>query len=146
MEKTMTSSSPLTPHGPGFRFVDSIQVIEPGKKIIATLWLNPELPFFKDHFPGNPLMPGVLLIEAGAQSAGCAWGSAPHLSHPEHYFLARVLQFSIRAPALPHQTLTIQATLERDFGNLGQFQIIIHESHNEIAQGVIILSRSLQHP
>ena len=51
----------LTPHGPGFSFLDTLAVVEPGKRARGTKWLDPKSAFFADHFPGNPLMPGVLL-------------------------------------------------------------------------------------
>ena len=62
----------LTPHGPGFSFLDSFEILEPGKRGRGRKWLNPKLAFFADHFPGNPLMPGVLLVECAAQAAGAA--------------------------------------------------------------------------
>src|ERR1039457_2659280 len=63
----------LTPHGPGFSFIDSFEIIESQKRGRGRKWLDPAAPFFADHFPGNPLMPGVLLIECAAQAAGVLW-------------------------------------------------------------------------
>ena len=85
----------LTPHGPGFSFLDSFEIIEPRKRGRGRKWLDPAAPFFADHFPGNPLMPGVLLIECAAQAAGVLWRPSGGA------FLAAVSQFRFRKPVLP---------------------------------------------
>lgn len=137
------NTSSFTPHGPGFQFVDSLEVLEKGKKVRTQKKLHPDLPFFKDHFPDEPLFPGVFFIESGAQAAGCVWGSVSTSDQHERYAVARVQQFQIKRPAFPNQTLVIEATLEKDFGNLGQFQIEIFIDDQIIAQGTIVLSRTI---
>lgn len=127
----------LTPHGPGFSFVDSFEVIEIGKRGRGLKWLDPAAPFFADHFPGNPLMPGVLLVECAAQTAGALW------QQPGAAFLAAVTQFRFIKPVLPDQTLEIEATLEKDFGALAQFEAILRVNSEVVAQGRLTLSRAL---
>ena len=56
------------PHRPPFLFVDGVLELEIGKRILAYKDLRPEEYFFTGHFPGNPIMPGVLQIEALAQA------------------------------------------------------------------------------
>jgi 3-hydroxyacyl-[acyl-carrier-protein] dehydratase len=126
----------LTPHGPGFSFVDSFELIEPGKRGRGRKWLDPAAPFFADHFPGNPLMPGVLLIECAAQTAGALW------RQPSVAFLAAVTQFRFIKPVLPNQTLEIEVTLEKDFGALAQFDAVLRVGPDVVAQGRLTLSRS----
>src|SRR5437762_11250594 len=102
------------PHGPGFSFVDTIEILEPGAAAKGYKWLDPALPIFKDHFPGRPLLPGVLLIEAAAQTAGCLW---PKRSSPDEaplLFLAQVQGFRLSKPVLPDQNLEIEVRLEKD--------------------------------
>ncbi len=134
---------PLTPHGPGFRFIDSFEVLETGKKLRATKWLSPDLPFFKDHFPGEPMMPGVLLIEAAAQAAGGIWDLRHETPQKLRYVLAQVNGFRVTRVVLPGQTIEITVTLERDFGSLGQFDAEITESGEEVARGKIVLSQKV---
>ena len=127
----------LTPHGPGFSFVDSYEIIEPGKRGRGSKWLDPALPFFADHFPGNPLMPGVLLVECAAQTAGALW------QKPGAAFLAAVTQFRFVKPVLPDQTLEIEVMLEKDFGALAQFEAVLRVGTEVVAQGRLTLSRAL---
>ncbi|MES2309816.1 MAG: hotdog domain-containing protein [Verrucomicrobiota bacterium] len=136
---------PYTPHGPGFQFIDHLTILEPGKKVKTKKWLDPQLSFFKDHFPGEPLMPAVLMIEAAAQAAGAVWGSMlDESAAPERYIVARILQFSFKEPVYPNQTLEIEATLDRNFGTLGQFSVQIFVANEIVAQGVVVMSRVLK--
>jgi 3-hydroxyacyl-[acyl-carrier-protein] dehydratase len=129
----------LTPHGPGFSFVDQFEIIESQKSGRGTKWLDPKSSFFKDHFPGNPLMPGVLLIECAAQAAGCLWQSGKDGS--SELRLVQVNQFRFKQAVLPGQTLRIEVILEKDFGSLAQFQSILSVDDVEVAAGNIMLGK-----
>ena len=130
-----------TPHGPGFQFIDSYEIEEVGLKIKAKKWLDPELPFFKDHFPGEPIMPGVLLIEAAAQAAGGLWSSIHGSGAPIRYVLAEVGPFRISRAVFPGQTIEIHVSLIRDFGSLAKFDTQIFESSHMVGKGEIVLSQ-----
>jgi 3-hydroxyacyl-[acyl-carrier-protein] dehydratase len=136
-----------TPHGPGFSFVDSFEILETAKVVRTKKWLDPKLAFFADHFPGHPLMPGVLLIESGAQAAGVLWGvnlpSDAPLQPKPHFALAQVLTFKLQRSVKPGQTIEVRAELERDFGSLAQFLVEIRESSEIVAGGRLVLSRGL---
>jgi len=62
----------IIPHRYPFLLVDKIIEIEPGKKAVGIKNVTANEPFFQGHFPGNPIMPGVLIVEALAQTAGIA--------------------------------------------------------------------------
>src|SRR3981081_3522538 len=62
----------LLPHRPPFRFVDAVDRLEPGKGIQAHYRVTGEEPFLAGHFPGNPVFPGVLQLEALAQAGAIA--------------------------------------------------------------------------
>jgi 3-hydroxyacyl-[acyl-carrier-protein] dehydratase len=68
------SSDPvdLLPHRPPFRFVDAVDELEPGVSIRARYRVTGDEPFLAGHFPGNPVFPGVLQLEALAQAGGIA--------------------------------------------------------------------------
>jgi len=131
----------LTPHGPGFSFLDRFEVSVPGKQGRGSKHLDPGLSFFADHFPGNPLMPGVLLIECGAQAAGALWASMQGADAPKHFILAQVVQFKIQAPVLPNQTLETEVILENEFGALAQFGVTLTVNQIEVARGRLVLSK-----
>ncbi|MGD0058113.1 MAG: 3-hydroxyacyl-ACP dehydratase FabZ family protein [Verrucomicrobiia bacterium] len=127
----------LTPHGPGFSFLDSFEILEPSKRGRGRKWLNPKAPFFADHFPGNPLMPGVLLVECAAQAAGVLW------QQPGVAYLAAVRDFRFRKPVLPGQTLDIDVTLEKEMGTFAQFDTVLRVGPTVVSQGKLTLSRAL---
>ncbi|MCX8118812.1 MAG: 3-hydroxyacyl-ACP dehydratase FabZ [Desulfobacterota bacterium] len=60
----------ILPHAFPFLLVDRILEIEPGKRIVGLKNVTYNEPFFPGHFPGQPIMPGVLILEAMAQTAG----------------------------------------------------------------------------
>jgi 3-hydroxyacyl-[acyl-carrier-protein] dehydratase len=62
----------LLPHGPEFRFVDAVEAFEPGASISATYRVTGSEPFLAGHFPGNPVFPGVIQLEALAQAGAIA--------------------------------------------------------------------------
>jgi 3-hydroxyacyl-[acyl-carrier-protein] dehydratase len=62
----------LLPHGPEFRFVDAVDAFEPGVSITARYRVTGDEPFLAGHFPGNPVFPGVIQLEALAQAGAIA--------------------------------------------------------------------------
>lgn len=134
-------TSALTPHGPGFSFLDEIVSVDTEqKKLIGQKRLDPSLPFFADHFPGQPLMPGVLLIEAAAQAAGALIGASRSSDSQERYFLAQVSDFRLRRPVLPGQVLEIEVSQEKDFGSLVSFNSVLKVAGNVVAKGRLTLN------
>ena len=131
----------FTPHGPGFSCLDAFDVTVAGREGRGRKRLDPGLPFFADHFPGQPLMPGVLLIECAAQSAGALWASTLEANAPAHFVLAQVVQFKLQQPVLPGETVETEVVLETCFGQLAQFAVTLRVNSVEVARGRIVLSQ-----
>jgi 3-hydroxyacyl-[acyl-carrier-protein] dehydratase len=131
----------LTPHGPGFSFLDAFEVTVADREGRGRKWLDPHLPFFSDHFPGQPLMPGVLLIECAAQTAGALWASTLAANAPAHFILAQVVQFKIQQPVRPGETVETEVVLDKTFGPLSQFDVTLRVNQIEVARGRLVLSQ-----
>jgi 3-hydroxyacyl-[acyl-carrier-protein] dehydratase len=131
----------LTPHGPGFSFLDAFTVTVGGREGVGQKWLDPSLSFFQDHFPGQPLMPGVLLIECAAQAAGALLASVLAPNVPMQFALAQVAQFKLQHPVGPGETVETHVVLDKIFARLAQFDVTLHVNGTEIARGRLVLSR-----
>lgn len=102
------------PHGPGFRFVDRVVACEPGVRGTFEVTLGAAHPILQAHFPGAPLVPGVVLIEALAQAAGCVWGVRGAR-------LAEVVRARFRAPVGPGVTVRLDVAQTHALGPLRRF-------------------------
>lgn len=132
----------LLPHGPEFRFIEQILRLEPGVSAEAIYRISGEEPFLKGHFPGQPLWPGVIMIEAIAQLGGVVAQSSPDYPRLADLRLTSVKNAKILGTAPPGATLTISASVEGRLGPLIQIRGSVREGENEIAQAVVALSGS----
>lgn len=106
------------PHGPAFRFVDDLQQLDPGHSAEGHYVVRGTEDFLSGHFPGHPLMPGVLLIEAVAQLGGVVAQSDPNIPPLQDLRLSAVQQGKIQGSAVPGETLTLRAAVEGRSGGL----------------------------
>ncbi len=108
------------PHGPEFRFVDRLLTLEPGKSGTGEYIVRGDEPFLKGHFPGHPLLPGVLLIEAIAQLAGTVAQSDPAIPPLAGLKLTAVRNAKILGTAAPGEVVQLSAEVLGRMGNLIQ--------------------------
>jgi 3-hydroxyacyl-[acyl-carrier-protein] dehydratase len=113
------------PHGPEFRFIDEIVALDPGKTGLATYRIRGDEPFLRGHFPGQPLFPGALLIEAGAQLAGVVAQADPSRKPLASLKLTAVRSAKILGSAVPGEILRIEAEVSGRMGALVQAQVEI---------------------
>jgi len=100
----------ILPHRPPFLFIDKILKISENS-ITGLKYVSPDEPYFKGHFPGRPVMPGVLQIEAMAQVGGVLVLST--FSDPENYltFFGRIENAKFKRPVEPGDTLIFELEL-----------------------------------
>ena len=109
----------MIPHRAPFLWIERVEELEPGVRCVAVKFVDPADPIFAGHFPANPILPGVLLIEAVAQTAGVMLGSAgPQVSGAAVALLAAVTRFKFLKTVTPGQTLRIETTKLTQVGQM----------------------------
>jgi 3-hydroxyacyl-[acyl-carrier-protein] dehydratase len=98
----------MIPHRPPFLWIDRVERLEPGVSCVSVKFVDPENPILAGHFPAKPILPGVLLIEAVAQTAGVMLGSAAPQGAGQLALLAAVNHFKFFKPVTPGQELRIE--------------------------------------
>jgi 3-hydroxyacyl-[acyl-carrier-protein] dehydratase len=133
-------SDPLSclPHGLSFRFIDRILEISPGERIVALKNVTSNEPHLQGHFPGNPIMPGVLLLEAMAQTAGLL------LPAGSSAFLAQIKEARFRRPIIPGDQIRIEATRLTGLGTLHRFEVKASVNGAPVAEAEIVLAVATQ--
>lgn len=106
------------PHGEGFRFVDALLTLVPGVSAEGTYLVRGDEAFLSGHFPGRPMVPGVILAEAVAQLAGIVAQTDPELPPMSDLRLAALRNVKILGAAVPGDELVIRAKLTGRMGNL----------------------------
>lgn len=107
------------PHRYPFLLVDRIIDIQPGESIVGIKNVTINEPFFQGHFPGQPIMPGVLIIEAMAQVAGIAAFSSG-MEGKAVYFMS-IEKAKFRRPVVPGDQLRLEIKVLQQRGNVWKF-------------------------
>lgn len=108
----------IIPHRYPFLMLDSIEELEPGVRALAKKCVSVNEPFFQGHFPGNPVMPGVLIIEALAQAGAAAILSKPEWKGKTAYF-AGIDKARFRRKVKPGDVLMLETTIIKVKGPIG---------------------------
>lgn len=99
----------ILPHRPPFLLVDRVTELEQGKRIVAIKNVTMNEPFFPGHFPGHPVMPGVLIIEALAQAACIlAIMSSDESVRSKVTYFASIDKARFRKPVIPGDQLSLE--------------------------------------
>jgi len=127
----------VLPHRYPFLLVDRIIELEPGKKAVGIKNVTVNEPHFTGHFPGKPIMPGVLMIEAMAQVGACA------LFSEEKYkgqlgVLAGVDNFRFKRQAVPGDTLIITTEVIKLKSSFGWFKGEIRIQNDLVCRGELM--------
>ncbi len=108
----------VLPHRPPFLLIDSIVEIDPGKKVVAKKCVSMNEPFFVGHFPAEPVMPGVLTIEALAQAGAYALLSLDENKGKIAYF-AGIKNARFKRKVVPGDVLMLTCEITKMRGPIG---------------------------
>lgn len=125
------------PHGPEFRFVDRMVSLTPAKQGVGEYRVRGDEYYLRGHLPGEPILPGVLLVEAGAQVAGMVAQEDPFHPTWPRMKLSALRAVKILGSAKPGDTLRIEATIT------GRLDNLIQAAVNAYISGTKVLSAEL---
>lgn len=108
----------IIPHRYPFLLIDTIEELEMGVRAVGKKCVSANEPYFVGHFPGNPVMPGVLIIEALAQVGAVAMLSQPEWKGKTAYF-AGINNARFREKVLPGDVLMLETTIVKVKGPIG---------------------------
>jgi 3-hydroxyacyl-[acyl-carrier-protein] dehydratase len=140
----LSSALASLPHGPEFRFVDELTALDPGKSASGRYLIKGTETFLPGHFPGQPILPAVILIEAIAQVAGIAAQTDPVHGSLANLRLTAVRGVKILGAAAPGERLDIHAEIMGRLGGLIQAQGRVLSGEKVIAEGQVTLSGEVQ--
>ena len=108
----------IIPHRQPFLLIDTIEGVEEGKRAVGKKCVSYNEPFFAGHFPGEPVMPGVLIIEAMAQVGAVAILSRPENKGKTAYF-AGINNAKFKNKVLPGDVLELELEIIKEKGPIG---------------------------
>src|SRR2546425_12696453 len=140
MDSPLLAALAALPHGPEFRFLDRLILLEPGKSGTGEYRVRGDEPFLRGHFPNQPLMPGVLLLEAAAQLAGTVAQSDPKVPPMAGLKLTAVRGAKILGTARPGEVIRLEARVVGRLNNLVQAQASASVNGRLVLQAELTLS------
>ncbi|MCH8028420.1 MAG: 3-hydroxyacyl-ACP dehydratase FabZ [Candidatus Dadabacteria bacterium] len=129
------------PHREPFLFVDSVVKIEPGKSIVARRLFRAEEDFFRGHFPSNPVVPGVIIVEAMAQVGGIlVCKSNPEELRDKGPALVGIDKVRFRKPVSPGDEVEFEVQILRSRAKMWILQGIARVEKEKVATANIMAS------
>jgi len=130
------------PHRYPFLLVDRVLECRPGESIRALKNVTYNEPFFPGHFPGRPVMPGVMIIEALAQAAGilCFITADVIPDHTTRFYFVGIDKARFRRPVVPGDQLLLNAQLERSLKGIWRFATVALVGDTEVAHADMMVA------
>ncbi|MCQ2543484.1 MAG: 3-hydroxyacyl-ACP dehydratase FabZ [Lachnospiraceae bacterium] len=123
----------IVPHRYPFLLIDTMEEIESGVRAVGKKCVSVNEPFFQGHFPGNPVMPGVLIIEALAQVGAVAMLSLPEMKGKTAYF-AGIDKARFRQKVVPGDVLILETSIIKVKGPVGIGKAVATVNGKKVAE------------
>lgn len=123
----------IIPHRNPFLLIDTIEEIESGVRAVGKKCVSMNEPYFVGHFPGNPVMPGVLIIEALAQVGAVAMLSLPEMQGKTAYF-AGIDKARFRKKVVPGDVLMLETSIIKVKGPVGIGKAVAYVEGKKVAE------------
>lgn len=137
----------LLPHRYPFLLVDRVTEFEPGHSLTAVKNVSVNEPFFQGHFPGQPIMPGVLILEAMAQATGLLAFSSMGDGHKSRlYMLVGIDKARFRGQVVPGDQLILNITQKRNMRGIGMYQCEALVDGDIVAEAEMMCSAQDRNP
>ncbi|MGH8612300.1 MAG: 3-hydroxyacyl-ACP dehydratase FabZ [Gammaproteobacteria bacterium] len=138
----------LLPHRYPMLLVDRIITCEPGKSLTALKNVTYNEPFFQGHFPGKPIMPGVLILEAMAQATGLLAFYSRDLKpqQAKAYYLVGVDKARFKRPVVPGDQLFLEVNLVRGIRGIFRFSAVAKVAGKTVASAEIMTTEADSNP
>jgi len=134
----------LLPHGAEFRFIDRLTKLDGGKSGEGEYKVRGDEPFLRGHFPGEPIFPGVLLVEAAAQLAGVVAQSDPKIPPLAGLKLTALRNVKILGIAKPGEIIVLAARMAGRLDNLVQMHATARVGEQTVLTAELTLSGAKQ--
>jgi len=131
----------LLPHRYPFLLIDRVNEFEEGKSLTAIKNVTINEPFFQGHFTGQPIMPGVLVLEAMAQATGLlAFSSMGDAHKSKLYMLVGIDKARFRGQVVPGDQLILKISLKRNMRGIGMYQCEARINGDVVAEAEMMCS------
>tara|TARA_B100000575_G_C22916211_1_gene531762 strand:- start:158 stop:592 length:435 start_codon:yes stop_codon:yes gene_type:complete len=124
----------LIPHRDPFLFVDKCKIIVPGEHGISYKLFNENEYFFKGHFPNNPIVPGVIIVEAMAQTAGIVVSYKLREFKEKSVLFMSVNKAKFRQPILPNDNICFEVKFLNSVRDVYKFQGIALKNDKKVSE------------
>ncbi len=126
----------IIPHREPFLLIDEVVELEPGRRVVATREVRADDPWFAGHFPGRPVMPGVLIVEAMAQ-AGAVAVLVEEENRGRIAFFAGIDDCRFKRVVEPGDVLTLTCEIDQVRGPIGRGKATAHVGEALAARGTL---------
>jgi 3-hydroxyacyl-[acyl-carrier-protein] dehydratase len=126
----------IIPHRDPFLFLDEVLELEPGRRVVARKQVRPDEWFFAGHFPGRPIMPGVIMVEALAQ-AGAVAVLAEEENRGKLALFAGIDDVRFKRIVEPGEVLTLSCEIENVRGPVGRGRAVARVGDELAVRGTL---------